>query len=41
MLSALQKALNNVLLGKERQVKLALACLMARGHLLIEDLPGM
>lgn len=30
-----------MLLGKEEQVKLALACLFARGHLLIEDLPGM
>lgn len=30
-----------VLLGKEDQVKLALACLLAKGHLLIEDLPGM
>jgi len=30
-----------VILGKERQVRLALACLLARGHLLIEDLPGM
>ena len=34
-------ALNNVLLGKEHQVKLALTCLLAKGHLLIEDLPGM
>ncbi len=33
--------LNGILLGKETQVKLALACLFARGHLLIEDLPGM
>ncbi len=33
--------LNRVLLGKEMQIKLALACLLARGHLLIEDLPGM
>ena len=33
--------LGSVLLGKERQIKLALACLFARGHLLIEDLPGM
>ena len=40
-LSELQAALNNVLLGKEAQVQLALACLLARGHLLIEDLPGM
>jgi len=34
-------ALNGVLLGKNTQVRLALACLFARGHLLIEDLPGM
>lgn len=31
----------NILLGKEREIKLALTCLLARGHLLIEDLPGM
>lgn len=30
-----------IVLGKERQIRLALACLLARGHLLIEDLPGM
>ncbi len=30
-----------VILGKEKQIRLALACLLARGHLLIEDLPGM
>ena len=34
-------ALNSILLGKDRQVRLALACLLARGHLLIEDLPGV
>jgi MoxR-like ATPase len=34
-------SLNDVLLGKEPQIRLALACLFARGHLLIEDLPGM
>ncbi len=33
--------LGTVLLGKEHQIKLALACVFARGHLLIEDLPGM
>lgn len=33
--------LSQVLLGKEHQVRLALACLVARGHLLLEDLPGM
>ncbi|BBO21014.1 MAG: hypothetical protein HKUEN07_02090 [Rhodocyclaceae bacterium] len=30
-----------IVLGKERQIRLALACLLARGHLLIEDLPGV
>jgi MoxR-like ATPase len=30
-----------VVLGKERQIRMALACLLARGHLLIEDLPGV
>lgn len=30
-----------VLIGKQQQIKLSLACLFAQGHLLIEDLPGM
>jgi len=30
-----------VILGKPRQIRLALTCLLARGHLLIEDLPGV
>ncbi len=33
--------INRIILGKERQIRLALACILARGHLLIEDLPGM
>jgi MoxR-like ATPase len=33
--------LETVILGKPRQVRLCLACLMARGHLLIEDVPGV
>ncbi|MCE2572152.1 AAA family ATPase [Motilimonas eburnea] len=33
--------LNQVVLGKEQQVELALVCILAGGHLLIEDLPGM
>lgn len=41
IISILLTDINKVLLGKEHQVKLALACLLARGHLLIEDLPGM
>lgn len=40
-LDACLSAVNEVVLGKEQQVRLALACLLARGHLLIEDLPGM
>ncbi|MBQ0800069.1 MAG: MoxR family ATPase [Porticoccaceae bacterium] len=31
----------SVVLGKRPQIRLALACLLARGHLLIEDVPGM
>ena len=34
-------SLNQVILGKQQQTKLALACLLARGHLLIEDVPGV
>ena len=33
-------AVTGIVLGKERQIRLALACLLARGHLLIEDVPG-
>lgn len=40
-LEACLAAVNQVLLGKEQQVRLALACLLADGHLLLEDLPGM
>jgi MoxR-like ATPase len=35
------EAAGRVILGKEHQLRQALACLLARGHLLIEDLPGM
>jgi len=35
------QAASTVILGKETQVRLSLACLLARGHLLIEDLPGV
>ena len=40
-LDACLDSVNQVVLGKEAQVRLALTCLLARGHLLIEDLPGM
>ena len=34
------EAISQVLLGKEQPVRLALSCLLAGGHLLLEDLPG-
>ena len=37
----LTNAVGRVLLGKEKQVRLAFSCLLAGGHLLIEDRPGM
>ena len=36
-----QQALGTIILGKDKEISLALACLLARGHLLIEDLPGL
>ena len=44
MTPSLESALtqiNRIVLGKENQVRLCLACLLARGHLLIEDVPGV
>lgn len=32
---------SQVVFGKEREIQLALACLLARGHLLVEDVPGV
>ena len=40
-IASIVSQLNQVILGKEVQIKLSLTCLLARGHLLIEDLPGM
>jgi len=40
-LDAVLAALEGVVLGKSREVRLALCCLLCRGHLLIEDLPGL
>jgi len=33
--------LNRIILGKERELRLCISCLLARGHLLIEDIPGV
>ena len=35
------RQVEQVILGKPHQIRLALTCLLARGHLLIEDLPGV
>lgn len=40
-LKAITNGVSLVILGKQTQVKLSIACLLAGGHLLIEDLPGM
>ena len=34
-------AAGQIILGKEAQIRMSLACLLARGHLLIEDIPGV
>jgi MoxR-like ATPase len=40
-IGAVLAQLNRVILGKDGQIRLCLACLLARGHLLIEDIPGV
>ena len=34
-------AANTIIMGKEHKLRLALTCILAKGHLLIEDLPGV
>lgn len=40
-LAAVLQQLGRIVVGKEEPLRLALACLLARGHLLIEDIPGV
>ena len=40
-LVAAVEALEKIILGKPEQVRMCFACLLARGHLLIEDVPGV
>jgi MoxR-like ATPase len=40
-LAEARRVVNRILLGKQEQVSLAFCCLLARGHLMIEDLPGV
>jgi len=41
LIQASLSELNRIILGKETSLRLALSCLFADGHLLVEDLPGM
>ncbi|MEO8566764.1 MAG: AAA family ATPase [Betaproteobacteria bacterium] len=40
-LAVVLQQLAQIVVGKDEPLKLALACLIARGHLLIEDIPGV
>lgn len=40
-ITAIVNQANRIILGKDNVIRLALACLFAHGHLLIEDLPGV
>src|SRR6201989_313787 len=40
-IDAVLAQINRVILGKDLQIRMCLACLLARGHLLIEDIPGV
>src|SRR5471032_191561 len=40
-LDSVVSQVGKVILGKEHQIRLAVACMLARGHLLIEDIPGV
>ena len=40
-LTSVVRQVGQVILGKEHQIRLAIACMLARGHLLIEDIPGV
>jgi MoxR-like ATPase len=40
-LAAVLARANEIILGKEAQIRMAMACILARGHLLIEDVPGV
>jgi MoxR-like ATPase len=41
LISTTISQLNRIILGKEHQMRLCISCLLARGHLLIEDIPGV
>ena len=40
-IDAIVAAVGKVIMGKDDAIRLAVTCLLARGHLLFEDLPGV
>ena len=40
-IEALVSQVSEIIVGKRDAVRLAVSCVLARGHLLIEDLPGV
>ena len=40
-IDAVVNQVGRIILGKQKEIKLVMACLLARGHLLIEDIPGV
>lgn len=40
-LTKITQSASTIILGKEHKLRLALTCILAKGHLLIEDLPGV
>lgn len=41
LIANIVQQVGSIVIGKEPEIRLALACLFAKGHILIEDLPGM
>jgi len=41
LIDTVVEQVSRIILGKEAQIRLSLACLLAKGHLLIEDIPGV
>ena len=40
-IDAVVNQVGRIILGKQKEIKLVITCLLARGHLLIEDIPGV
>lgn len=41
LIANIVQQVSSIVIGKELEIRLSLACLFAKGHILIEDLPGM